>query len=54
MRLTGLGGSRLQCPHLSTHRAFKDRAPTQPKKKQFATLPLSLQLISLLPLPLPL
>ena len=32
MRLTGLGGSRLQCPHLSTHRAFKDRAPTQPKK----------------------
>ena len=33
MRLTGLGGSRLQCPHLSTHRAFKDRAPTQPTKK---------------------
>ena len=32
MRLTGLGGSRLQCPHLSTHRAFKDRAPTPQKK----------------------
>ena len=32
MRLTGLGGSRLQCPHLSTHRAFKDRAPTPQKQ----------------------